>query len=63
MEYIELFTTMVGIIIIGLLSAVMLLAEELEKADHDRTQLIQENKKLKRKYDGVQNTRRLEQRR
>ena len=63
MEYIELFTTMVGIIIIGLLSAVMLLAEALEKADHDRTQLIQENKKLKRKYDGVQNTRRLEQRR
>lgn len=62
MEYIELFTTMVGIIIIGLLSAVMLLAEALEKADHDRTRLIQENKKLKRKYDGVQNTRRLEKR-
>lgn len=62
MEYIELFTTMVGIIIIGLLSAVMLLAEALEKADHDRARLIQENKKLKRKYDGVQNTRRLERR-
>lgn len=62
MEYIELFTTMVGIIIIGLLSAVMLLAEALEKADHDRARLVQENKKLKRKYDGVQNTRRLERR-
>jgi len=62
MQYLEIFTTIFGGIIIGLLATIMILSEALESARSNNSYLEHENKKLKRKFDSVQNTRRLERR-
>jgi len=53
MEYIELFTTLTGVVIIILIVAIMLILESRDSAVVRCQELDRENKRLKRRYDAL----------